>query len=102
MVFTIGAHAQRGLQYLVVRECVSSVRSSVTTFSATTHNETTKQRYQKRRVQKLLREKQVNKPIMQILHRLTSTGPLALCTLEVYTRSHNGGRVSTLACYLLL
>ena len=54
------------------------------------------------RVQKLLREKQVNKPIMQILHRLTSTGPLALCTLEVYTRSHNGGRASTLACYLLL
>ena len=46
---TLGAHAQRGLQYLV---CVSvclclSVCLSVTTFSAATRNETAKKRYQR-------------------------------------------------------
>ena len=40
---TLGAHAQRGLQYLV---CVS-VCVSVTTFSAATRNETAKKRYQR-------------------------------------------------------
>ena len=33
------------------------------------------------------------------LHRLTSTGS-ALCVYLGSTRSHNGGRVSTLVCYL--
>ena len=44
-LLTLGAHAQRGLQYLV---CVSvSVCLSVTTFSAATRNETAKKRYQR-------------------------------------------------------
>ena len=40
---TLGAHAQRGLQYLVCK----SVRLSVTTFSATTRNKAAKKRYQR-------------------------------------------------------
>ena len=40
---TLGAHAQRGLRYLV-RVCVCP---SVTTFSATMRNKTTKEQYQK-------------------------------------------------------
>ena len=42
-LLTLGAHAQRGLLYLVRKFFCRSV----TTFSATTHNETTKERYQK-------------------------------------------------------
>ena len=42
-LLTLGAHAQRGLQYLV---CVS-VCLSVTTFSATTRNKPAKKRHQR-------------------------------------------------------
>ena len=43
LVLTLGAHAQRGLQYLVCH----SVRLSGTTYSATTRNKAAKKRYQR-------------------------------------------------------
>ena len=46
-LLTLGAHAQRGLEYLVCHSVRSSVRLSVITFSATTRSKATKKRYQR-------------------------------------------------------
>ena len=46
MSLTLGAHAQRGLQYLVCHSVCLSVCLSVTTFSPATRNKTAKKRYQ--------------------------------------------------------
>ena len=50
VLLTLGAHAQRGLQYLVCKSVRLSVRPSVslsvTAFSATTRNKAAKKRYQ--------------------------------------------------------
>ena len=43
---SLGAHAQRGVQYLVCKSVRLSVRLSVTTFSATTRNKAAKKRCQ--------------------------------------------------------
>ena len=111
---TLGAHAQRGLQYLVCRSVRPrpSVFPSVTT---TTHNEMAKKRY--KWVQrytcfifnmaifvKVPRSKFMAwKPSEQanMLIRFTSTGPACSVYLEG-TTSHNEGRVLTTTCYLLL
>ena len=47
MLLALGAHAQRGLQYLVCHSVRPSICPSVTTFSPAMCNKTAKKRYQR-------------------------------------------------------